>query len=113
MGRGALEEMGACSMAGQKHYLRRKCVSGDLKLASTQLLRPRSFDKGNSTLGRSFKLDAKNLTVLWFPTSRKPWGGATMTVFPFPLSHRSQTQLFQIVVRVSGTRGGTERSSSV
>ena len=39
---------------------------GDLPLASTQRLRQKSFDNGILTLGRSFKIDDRNSTVLWF-----------------------------------------------
>ena len=51
----------------QKHcYLRRKCIFDDLPLASTQLLRQKSFDNGTSMLGRSFNFDDKNSTLLWY-----------------------------------------------
>ena len=55
----------------QKHcYLRRKCNFDDLPLASTQLLRQKSFDNGTSMLGRSFNFDDKNSTLIWYPLLR-------------------------------------------
>ena len=71
-GSGALKEWG--QIRGPKTllcYLRRKCVSGDIPLASLQLLRQHSFDNETSTLGRSFKFDDRSSTVIWFPTTKR------------------------------------------
>ena len=57
------------SLLSINHIMNCDSIFGDLAVASTKLLRQKSFDKGTSTLGRSFKFDDRNSTVLWHPIS--------------------------------------------